>query len=208
MLDLPKNDCALSLWFAKTVLEEADVIQIWFSRVPWRDERGERGGRGGRGEERGEGEGEREREREGRERGRGRGRGGEGGGEGERGREGERERVSESEWEWVRVSEWEWESVWERERERESESEREKVRECVCVCVREREREVIYWSIAIENAVFGKWWNMATYLNWEEGVRHQGFCQLKCLTRMYKTSHFRRARADTKPHSDGPRAKK
>ena len=38
MLDLAKNDCALSLWLAKTVLKEAGVIQIWFSHVPWTDE--------------------------------------------------------------------------------------------------------------------------------------------------------------------------
>ena len=38
MLDLAQNDCALSFWLAKTVLKEADVIQIWFSHVPWTDE--------------------------------------------------------------------------------------------------------------------------------------------------------------------------
>ena len=38
MLDFAKNDCALSLWLAKTVLKEARVIQIWFSYVPWTDE--------------------------------------------------------------------------------------------------------------------------------------------------------------------------
>ena len=39
MLDLiAKNDCALSLSLAKTVLKEAGVIQIWFSHVPCMDE--------------------------------------------------------------------------------------------------------------------------------------------------------------------------
>ena len=33
-LDFAKNDCALSLSLAKTVLKEAGVIQIWFSHVP------------------------------------------------------------------------------------------------------------------------------------------------------------------------------
>ena len=37
MLDSAKNDCALSLWLAKTALKEAGVIQISFSRVLWTD---------------------------------------------------------------------------------------------------------------------------------------------------------------------------
>ena len=39
MLDLAKNDCARLLWLVKTVLEETSVIQIWFFRVPWTEDR-------------------------------------------------------------------------------------------------------------------------------------------------------------------------
>ena len=39
MLELAKNAFARLLWLAKTVLKEAGVIQIWFSHVPWKEDR-------------------------------------------------------------------------------------------------------------------------------------------------------------------------
>ena len=39
MLELAKNDCARLLWLAEMVSEEAGIIQIWFSHVPWTEDR-------------------------------------------------------------------------------------------------------------------------------------------------------------------------
>ena len=39
MLELAKNNCTRLLWLAKTVWKEAGVIQIWFSHMPWKEDR-------------------------------------------------------------------------------------------------------------------------------------------------------------------------